>query len=489
MEQRLLMRTKSSQPVHSKTRMMAFSAWMYPLSQSTAAGKPGTPRLEALDAPRWIASIQIVAYHFYQDRYDHRLGWGSNWTQFFFILSGFILSYGEMTQPLDKVKEMPVLEYVRKRLVVVYPSYFLSLVLRLCLNPIITWAEWVYLPFNLLLLQAWLPICLKAKIDDEIVTKCMPYSINGEAWFMSVLLFFWLLLRPLASRFRTFSKTKCWWIILLCWIWSCIPLGLAGYMWLVLESDRAEVLNSLIRATPIGYFHVFVVGIAGARIFILTAMVDSSTKGPVVEGQTQQLELDKSRAPAFLKYGCCIGYFIYVIIAIFVPIDAVYFFVHQGGLIPLMLLVILGAAVGVDPLTEWVFKSSLFLALGRISYVQYLNQRFVWDFMQKRFLDSWGEVAIDISYPFVLLLTAYFMQRWFETSYTEWQRARTDKNVQGFVERTLARIDIRHNRLICICSTAVIVLGAVLTVFWANARYRTLPSFDDIVGRPHNTTA
>jgi len=222
-----------------------------------------------------------------------------------------------------------------------------------------------------------------------------------------------------------------------------------------------------------GYLHVFVAGIAGARLFILTAMVDSSTKGPVTEGQTQQVELDKSRAPAMLKYGCCLGYVIYVLMAIFVPLDPVYAFVHQGGLIPLMLLILLGAAVGVDPLTEWVFKCGFLLALGRFSYLQYLNQSLVWHWMQRTFLSTWGEVAIDVTYPFVLMVVAYFMQRWYETPYTEWQRVRMEKKVLGFVEKAVAIVDKRHNCLVCVCSWVIIVCGGVLVVLLATPSDKT----------------
>lgn len=353
-------------------------------------------------------------------------------------------------------------------MVVAYPSYLLSILLVLCTKIKITLVEWVYLPFHMLMLQSWLPICLKT----EDGTKCMPWSWNGEAWFMSVLLAYWLLLQPLASRFRNFSQAQCWLIILLCWACSILPallfnsdLGLV-----VPGSDQAEVLKVWMKATPMGYFHVFVAGIAGARIFILTAMVDSSTKGPVIEGQTQQVELEKSRAPAILKYGCCIGYLIWVLLVILVPLDPIYYFVHQGGLIPLMLLIILGAAVGVDPLTEWVFKCGLLLAFGRFSYVQYLNQSLIWHWMQSRFLSTWGEVAIDVAYPFILMAIAYFMQRWFETPYTEWQRIRMEKKVHGLVEKTIAMVDKRHNGLICVCSMAIIVCGGVLVVFLAHAQ-------------------
>jgi hypothetical protein len=57
------------------------------------------PRLETLDGPRYIASISIVLYHYYgYDDYaiSDYLILGGLWTQFFFVLAGFVLGYVEM---------------------------------------------------------------------------------------------------------------------------------------------------------------------------------------------------------------------------------------------------------------------------------------------------------------------------------------------------------------------------------------------------------
>lgn len=84
--------------------------------------------------------------------------------------------------------------------------------------------------------------------------------------------------------------------------------------------------------------------------------------------------------------------------------------------------------------------------------------------MQRLFLSTWGEAAVDVAYPFILMLTAYFMQRWYETPYTEWQRVRMENNVHGVVEHAMAMIDKRHNTLVCIVSMTFVVVGAVLMV-------------------------
>ena len=50
-----------------------------------------------------------------------------------------------------------------------------------------------------------------------------------------------------------------------------------------------------------------------------------------------------------------------------------YMLMHNGGLLPLMLLIILGAAVGRDPLAKYVLATPVFVVLGRISYAQCLG--------------------------------------------------------------------------------------------------------------------
>merc|ERR1712039_167802 len=97
--------------------------------------------------------------------------------------------------------------------------------------------------------------------------------------------------------------------------------------------------------------------------------------------------------------------------------------------------VILGAATGVDPITEWIFKSRSFVMLGRISYIQYLMQRSVWVFLNTHFEES----LVNVLYPFALIGFAYILQATFEAPYTEWQRLTADK--VGLVGRAIERLD------------------------------------------------
>merc|ERR1712137_20316 len=162
---------------------------------------------------------------------------------------------------------------------------------------------------------------------------------NGEAWFMSVLVIFWMLLRPITSKVRNLSLKFSSALLLLCCIWP-----IATYWVPLIEGDSGSAQNAIIaiivRASPAGYFHVFIAGILSARIFILSATSASESTG--------RITLDTGSVPLLMKYGCCLGYLIWAMIIIF-DAPPLYLFMHQGGLIPIMFLIIMGAAVGVDP--------------------------------------------------------------------------------------------------------------------------------------------
>lgn len=383
------------------------------------------PRLDALDAPRWLASCMIVAYH----RYEKDLGmfgtWGSAWTQFFFVLSGFVLGYVEMARPVEKAPKLSQLQYVRKRLVTVYPTYVFALVCRvLQWNWGHAWFDWAILPMHLFLMQAWVPICTWKYY------QCASQAWNGVAWFMSALIPYWLLLRPLAKHFRDYSLRSAYVAVVFLWLWSVVPGTLQYVEKFGICSDWCyQTLWSAMQAGPLGYIHVFVSGVVGARVFILTAMCDRDTGGPPTR-DTQKLALQVEGAPRILRYGVSIGYLCYALCVVFAPYKSFYLMFHNGGILPIMLLVLLGGAIGEDPIAKYVFRRPLLLTLGRISYCQYLLQDTVWDVCLEHLYPQ-KPLVQKILYPFCLLASAYCCERFVARPYIEWQRWREEKHIKG----------------------------------------------------------
>jgi peptidoglycan/LPS O-acetylase OafA/YrhL len=191
----------------------------------------------------------------------------------------------------------------------------------------------------------------------------------------------------------------------------------------------------------VGYIHVFSAGVVSARIFMLTCMRDSETAGRPT-ASTQKLALASKGAPVFFAYGCVLGYGLYTVLVLLLDMsqgDDWYVFFHNGGLLPIMILIIIGGALGLDPLARYVFQSQLFLLLGRISYAQYLAQYLVF---KTSLLGRIEDLTTrQIVFPCVLLPFAYFIERFVARIYTEWQRARQARGERGCDEQAIAAID------------------------------------------------
>merc|ERR1719215_726899 len=100
------------------------------------------------------------------------------------------------------------------------------------------------------------------------------------------------------------------------------------------------------------------------------------------------------------------------------------------------------------------------MLLGRISYMQYLLQRLVWSMFCKNVPDSARHCFI---YPFVLILAAYVLQRWYESVFTQWQTQQL-KGEDGIDIRLIRWLDLASERCKTISFAAVVVLEVSLTV-------------------------
>lgn len=415
---------------------------VYELCQpQTPPPKGGAPRLEALDAPRWIASIQIVLCHFYG------YTWGAAWTQFFFVLSGFVLSYVEMARPVGKAPQMSQLRYVTHRMVTLYPTYVLTLV---CAG--IQWnhsaLDWMTLPLHLLFVQAWFPITYKKLGYDEWQWSGVQWA--QVSWFVSVLVIYWFMLRPLTRRIRRLSLRTCCAAIVALWAvsamwWYLGDVLMRGTYGCRFTSQRCFVFfnDYFIYHGWLGMLHVFVSGIVMARIFILTSMKDAEVGGPV-SAETQRLALDPDRAPFFFRFGACIGYLLFALLVLFVGKGGYHkdvTFYHNGGILPAMLLVLVGGALGVDPMARYLFQNRVFRMLGRISYPQYLIQCNVWGIVLHIYPKEGAMVSPQIVFPIALFVLSYVMERLVTRVGVEWLKPSKDKQRKSSVTRVVAWLE------------------------------------------------
>ena len=161
----------------------------------SATSRPS--EIRALAGARAIPPLILVLYHYCEGHhyrnfkpFDLLVGHGYLWVEFFFALSGFILTYVYGTRALDFLRGRTHREFLIARLSRLYPLhlgmllYILAMVLILNAvahatgtvsiyqehyHPIVTWQTFVA---NLFLVQAW---------------NIFPYlSWNGASWFVSV---------------------------------------------------------------------------------------------------------------------------------------------------------------------------------------------------------------------------------------------------------------------------------------------------------------
>jgi len=386
------------------------------------AGKPQAssckaPRLEALNGTRWIASAWIVCSHFYGDDFGAWAHWGSVWTQFFFMLSGFALSYVEMARPPVGRVKTTTFQYFRKRMMGVYPTYIFAMLLTMAQTRQFLF-DWIALPLNLTLMQSWLPWIYPAGNPpfpnlgvvvtpdfQDIGWTLASWQWTWTGWFLSVNSFFWLLLRPITKMLQHVSASVCIFIIGGCWVWSSqsfvfawLKMQAAGTVWEVF-------IYTLWQACWPGYLHVFISGVAAARLFVLTAMCPT------------RHALDAEQAPLLCKYGCCLGYAVLIgAIACSPSWDFktgenwgryIFWFVHNGGVIPLMALIIMGAATGVDPIAKYVLQSKPMKVLADLSYAQYLLQFNVHQIVTLNLPGDENAIARKIVFPFALTAISF----------------------------------------------------------------------------------
>jgi peptidoglycan/LPS O-acetylase OafA/YrhL len=424
-----------------------FLADLWMGQRSSTAGDGKAPRLDALDGARYLASINIVLEHYYVDwstspPSPRLYYYGKLWTQFFFVLSGFVLGYVELARPASKAPKLSQAQYLRRRLVTIYPTYIFALLVYLLQLNKVTDFQWKMLPLSALLLQAVFPICNESPEQQPFqwigVQQVSSHAWNIPAWFLSALVVYWLLLRPLARFFSRRSLTcSIIWVWFL-WVWS-LALGYVA-TWLPEaigdECRGGFEMRQFLNASAVAYVHIFVAGVAMARVFVLSCMCDASTGGPPT-ASSGKLILKTESAPLLFRFGCCIGYVLYGLFVVFVDADepSLKYFFHNGGLLPVQLLILIGGATGVDPIAKYIFGSRLFTFLGRISYAQYLMQDPVFTFTRTHIS---GEDPKKY-FLFVLIPVAWLTTRFVERPYTEWQRSVRQPWMIAYIDRALER--------------------------------------------------
>jgi len=221
------------------------------------------PELSSLTGIRFYAALVVFLYHVPNFIPGMKAFGGSHvlfnsgdvGVSFFFVLSGFILTYNYANLFREGLCAASYKRFLWDRLTKVYPVHFLTLLIVL---PIAIFSpqhplDWRALPFHLVLLQCFWPSPTPAFSD----------YLNKPSWSISCEWFFYLL-APAAMLF-VLGKSRRWLPVVVAIGYVC-SLGL--FLWHD-QSDSTR-LYFVSRFAP-SRFIEFLVGIFLARIFLTSS--------------------------------------------------------------------------------------------------------------------------------------------------------------------------------------------------------------------------
>ena len=233
-------------------------------NQSTTSEKPASPRagaavaIDSLTGLRFFAALSVIFVHSLNQGLSRDAGYeqlAASAVTFFFVLSGFILTY-VYDQRLTWAK---VPEYLVARWARIWPLHVTCLVFTAALymsRQYLPWnseTAWRFIT-NLFLVQSWIPI------------KDWPLSFNGPAWSISTELGFYLLFPVLLI----FGRRRFWPILL-----GMALISFGSLAWLQYRAAHHSDFWPL--ASEISYCHPiiraidFVIGMATGKIFLYSA--------------------------------------------------------------------------------------------------------------------------------------------------------------------------------------------------------------------------
>lgn len=204
-----------------------------------------------LSLPRFLASVIVVLFHC-RTRSDFLgeapriISAGPQMVTFFFVLSGFSLMlayYGK--------EEFSPKDYWTNRVVRILPVYLIGLVLALIVNP------FVGKEFTLTGLVLHL-------VFAHALVPPYPLSINGPAWFMSVLVVFYLLFPPLLRAVKKYRPHPGALLVAVLAFWLLTQLILARLINSGFYHDFPSVSRYLIYYFPLVHLSSFLLGVSVA---------------------------------------------------------------------------------------------------------------------------------------------------------------------------------------------------------------------------------
>jgi len=345
--------------------------------------------------------VHVVVFHSFEE--PNLCKWGYSWVTFYFILSGFVLTYDQVRRghPASAFtySSRTAGAWLWKRFIGVYPLFVLSLILVLSQlgslrsQPVGVWLNLIPM---LTMLHAW--AWAKDCTDTEFF--CSHTVWNEPAWFISALFFHWLLfpiIYRIVARSTLFACACCQATCFALSFWELL-------VWPVItdypdsEIETIEVISS---RNPILTLYLFVTGCVLCKIFLAFQLQPS--------GATKLT----SWSLVAVRYAATPTAAAIVLLFSFVDLNAVQ--CKCGVFILMYSLLIVSFAYGADPLSR-LFSLGPLPWFGQFAYPVYILQAVGMSYSRNLFCTSVhcspenGIAAVRTLFPalFAISFLAYY---------------------------------------------------------------------------------
>ena len=325
------------------------------------------PHLRALTGLRFLAAAHVFLYH--------TTAWRT-WTTllaskvvstgyvavgFFFLLSGFILTYahagpgaawGPGPVVLGRVRRLGAADFYARRFARIYPAYLFALAL---IAPTFLWHTYRTLGAAVLAQQSF-PVLLLV----QAFLPSVAMSWNPPAWSLSAEAFFYALFPFVAPRLVALERRGA--VLALLGLYALTFVGPLLYLGLAPDGPGAAShdtysfwLNTL-RYNPIVRLPEFLMGIVLGRLYL------ESERHPAAQSVLRS-------TPAATAFS--LGAALLILGSLVVSPSVPYPLLHNGLLAPAFALLIVSLAANRGPLAAWLGSPPMVL-LGEASYSLYL---------------------------------------------------------------------------------------------------------------------
>jgi peptidoglycan/LPS O-acetylase OafA/YrhL len=364
-------------------------------------------KLDPLTSVRFFAALYVVFYHSGASLFQYAPEWaksvrdcGYTGVSFFFVLSGFILTYKYVGRPGSP--RLDLRQFWRARIARIYPMYLVALIALAAVSfrvfgPPHSHREIASGLSNVLLLQAWWP----------------PFALswNFPGWSVSVEAFFYLLFPAIAVLLRRSDNNRTL-MLLMALFWVAELSLVMAYM--IADPDQTESSSG-----EAGFWQRAVTYSPLAR---LPEFLVGTTVGKIV---LNEIHRGRLRNGMWWVGAGLSGLFALFAFHVTLPVPLI----HATLAVPFFALTIYGLAHGVGWLSD-ALSNRWLVALGDASYSLYILQAPIelWFLVLLRETPSIGRMGggMFLVYVAALIGVSLFTLRFIERPTRAWLRRGLD---------------------------------------------------------------